>query len=380
MRHVVIVSAAGELGGGELSLLPVLAALAQRGRVTLMAPAAGPLEDAARDRGAEVHAGFMLPARVRASSGRYGSGGARMAAAAAASQTALARSLRELAPDLVYCNGTRPQVGAAVPAFAARIRIAWHVRDFARPGALGAAWRAMALIPAVIIANSHATAEQPALHHVRQRVLAIPNGIDLTAFHLRTSPPAGPATIGMAAHLTPWKGHERFIRTVASLRDRHPELRARIAGAELYDTAGNTGARARLDQLIAELGLESTCRIEHVPPSEMPVWLAQLSVFVHCPDQPEPFGRVLVEAMAVGVPVVAAATGGAAEVVDRAGVLLPPGDDDGLVEAVHDLLRDPARGERLARLGRERAERAYDERRYVSDTLRALERACRANG
>lgn len=375
MRHVVIISSSGELGGGELSLLPVLSDLARRARVTLMTPAAGPLEAAGHDEGAEIDHGFRLSARVRASSGLYGAGGARTAVSAAASQFTLARALRRLRPDLVYCNGTRAQVGASAAGRSAGARVVWHVRDFARAGPVGVAWRATALLPAMIIANSQATADQPALRHVRRRVRAIPNGIDLARFRFRPSAGEGASTIGMAAHLTPWKGHERFIHVVGRLLPHHPDLQARIAGAAHYDTAGNAGFRGRLERLIAELGLESVCRLEHVPPAAMPDWLAGLSVLVHCPDNPEPFGRVLAEAMAVGIPVVAAASGGALEVVGPAGITIAPRDEARVVDAVSSLLRDPAQQRRLARLGRERAELCHDERRYVAATIRALEQA-----
>jgi glycosyltransferase involved in cell wall biosynthesis len=252
--------------------------------------------------------------------------------------------------------------------------VAWHVRDFARGGAIGLAWRSLAVLATLIITNSHATADQPALRHVRRRIAAVPNGIDLSTFRLRASAPEGIAMVGMVAHLTPWKGHARFIRVVANLLRRHPNLYALIAGGEYYDTTGHGGFQMQLQRLITESGLSPVCRIEHVAPDAMPAWLSALSVLVHCPDDPEPFGRALAEAMAVGVPVVAATAGGGLEVVGDAALTVPPRDDAAIADAVSAVLTDRSLSADLSRRGRQRVEERYDERRYVAATVAALER------
>lgn len=370
--RIAIVDSTAEIGGAQLSLLPVAALLARECAVIAYLPGPGPLAAALEEIGVQVARGFELPEVLRGMSGNYDDGASapRALAAAAAHQRGLARALRRLGPSVVYLNGFRAQMGATVPARAAGARVVWHIRDFRRPGAMGAAWSVLGLAVSSVIANSAATARQPGLRHVSGRVSTVYNGIDLGRF-VPAPGPAG-AVIGMAAHLSPWKGHARFLRVVAQLREDIPDLRARIAGGEIYTTAGHDGYAASLRRQIAELGLEGTCTMERVAPDDMPCWLASLTALVHCPERPEPFGRVLAEALATGVPVVASDEGGAPEVIGEAGLLAAPRNDAMLAQLTRRLLGDADLRARLARAGRQRAEAMFDERAYAERVAQHL--------
>src|SRR4029077_5123381 len=95
--------------------------------------------------------------------------------------------------------------------------------------------------------------------------------------------------------------------------------------------------------------------------SDIPSVLSALDVLVHCPTAPEPFGRVLAEAMAAGRPVVAARCGGIPEVVidGVTGFLVPPVDVGAFTVAVVRLLEDPELCRRLGDAGRRRAEARF---------------------
>jgi glycosyltransferase involved in cell wall biosynthesis len=86
-----------------------------------------------------------------------------------------------------------------------------------------------------------------------------------------------------------------------------------------------------------------------------------LDVLVHCPTAPEPFGRGVAEAMAVGKPVVAARNGGIPEIVEHevTGILVNPGDVRAFATAVLRLLRDPELRQRLGLAARLRAESLF---------------------
>lgn len=371
-RRIAIVESTAEIGGAQLSLLPVAALLARECAVTAYLPGPGPLAAALEERGVEMASGFELPEVLRGMSGNYNDSASlpRALAASVGQQRRLTLALRRLRPSAVYINGFRAQVGATVPAQAAGARVVWHIRDFRRPGTLGACWSAFALGASTIIANSIATARQPGLRHVARRVNTVYNGIDLGRF-VPVAPPARPV-IGMAAHLSPWKGHVQFLRLVDRLREHIPDLTARIAGGELYTTAGHARYAESLRRHVAEFDLEEVCTLERVPAGDMPRWLASLSVLVHCPQRPEPFGRVLAEALASGVPVVACEEGGAPEVVGDAGLLVAPRDDVMLVALTRRLLDDPALRRRLGEAGRRRAESLFDERAYAQRVARQL--------
>jgi glycosyltransferase involved in cell wall biosynthesis len=88
---------------------------------------------------------------------------------------------------------------------------------------------------------------------------------------------------------------------------------------------------------------------------------AAADIVAHTSILPEPFGRVIVEAMAAGRPVVAAAAGGALEIVreGETGRLVPPGDPAALAQALSELAADKAQRQRLGLAGRARAEQEY---------------------
>jgi glycosyltransferase involved in cell wall biosynthesis len=365
-RPLAVVNSSGAVGGAELSLLPVVARLCDAGPVLAFLPEPGPLAERLAGLGAEVVPGFELDGTLTSASRQYGAGRVpRVALAAARQQARLAGALRRRRPAVVYCNGFRAQLGASVPAFSARAQVAWHVRDFVPAGPAGSVWARLARRASLVVANSAAVGSQPALAGLSRPALVVPNGVDLTRFRPRESEPAGPPVLGMVGHLTPWKGHVRFLRLVRAVRDRRPDVEARIAGAALYDTAGHDSYPAELEAELERLDLAGACTIETVSPEAMPDWLAQLTLLAHCPDRPEPFGRGLVEAMAVGVPVVAAAGPGAAEVVGDAGVLLPLADEEALLAAVLELLEGSGTRARLAEAGARRASERFDEAAYA---------------
>ncbi len=146
--------------------------------------------------------------------------------------------------------------------------------------------------------------------------------------------------IGLPAVLLPWKGQGMFLEAFAQVAQRHEGARALLVGASpstVQDLAPS------IERQISELGLGDRVRmVGHV--DDMASAYAAMDVVVHASQRPEPFGLVVVEAMAAGKAVVAADTGGPAEVIEHgtSGWLYRMGDANSLAASLRRLLDDVA--------------------------------------
>ncbi|MDA8379095.1 MAG: glycosyltransferase family 4 protein [Planctomycetia bacterium] len=167
--------------------------------------------------------------------------------------------------------------------------------------------------------------------------------------------PAQASIVGMVARMERWKGIDVFIKMVAQLAPHYPNLHAFVVGGahpldpdcarELQAQAEQSGLGGRL-RLVGQRPLE-----------EVAGWWCACDIAVHPVTGAEPFGMGIVEAMAMGKPVIASALGGPAEIIQDQvnGLLCAPGDVDGLVRAAQRVLDDPELRRSLGQAARVRA-------------------------
>lgn len=175
----------------------------------------------------------------------------------------------------------------------------------------------------------------------------IPLGID-PALWTPAAEPAPPTVVGYAGRLAAHKGVDVLLEAVA----RTPRLRLRVAGAgpdasALAERATHADLAGRVEFLGA------------LPAEELAAFYQSVGVLA-IPSLPTPgwleqFGRVAVEAMACGVPVVASDSGALPDVVAGAGLLVPPGDPDALAAALLRVADEPGLADRLRAAGLARA-------------------------
>lgn len=178
-----------------------------------------------------------------------------------------------------------------------------------------------------------------------------PNFIDLSPFTqvaaARSAPVHPGRLILTVARLQPWKGIDTCIQALALLKDLPVTLRIVGAGRPAYI--------AELRQQVEALDLLTRVTfLEQVPPADIQQQYAQADLFVLASSY-EPFGIVLVEAMAAGVPIVAARVGGIPAVVDGSARLVPPKDAKALATALRTLLEHPDQAAQLVQQGQVRA-------------------------
>lgn len=153
--------------------------------------------------------------------------------------------------------------------------------------------------------------------------------------------------VANVGRLVAWKGQDRFLAAVAEVARTHPRAFALVVGAAPDHPVGRE-YEARLRRLAAELGIPDRVRFTGFR-RDVPELMAAADVVVHSAVEPEPFGRVVAEAMAVGRPVVATAGGGVPEIVrdGETGLLVPLDDPRRMAEAIRMLLDDPELGRQL---------------------------------
>src|SRR5437763_8830025 len=151
--------------------------------------------------------------------------------------------------------------------------------------------------------------------------------------------PAGATVVGLVGRLQPWKGQDRLLRAQALLHERGHPIHTVIVGGDSYDLSPEYAAS--LPPLISELGLTGAVTMTGQVPAAGP-YMRQMDILVNASD-PEPFGIVLLEGMARGVPVVAVDSGGPAEFVEhgRPGMLASSGRPEDLAAALTPLLESP---------------------------------------
>ncbi len=184
-------------------------------------------------------------------------------------------------------------------------------------------------------------------------------GVDPTAYPVRAHDGTGRQVVSVG-RLDVVKGYTVLLDAVAAMV---------AGGADVVLTlVGDGPDRAALERQADRLGLGARVTFPGArSPAEVVDELAGADVFV-LPSFAEGVPVSLMEAMASGLPVVATRVGGVAELVDdgRSGLLVAPGDGDGLARAVGALLADASARTDMGRAGRARVEEGFDSRREAS--------------
>lgn len=268
--------------------------------------------------------------------------------------------------SLVHSNTLAVLAGAAW-AWRRRVKHLWHVHELILSPKLvskGFPWL-VKLASDKVMSNSTLTQQwllsnQPQLE---DRAVVVFNGLPAQApvdaaaaldFRATTGARAQDVLVVLAGRLNHWKGQDLLIDAAARLK-----RQGRLAGLHLAivgDTApGQDAIREALLRQVFEAGLNDDVSFISFVADIRPVWQAA-DIAVVPSTEPEPFGMVAIEAMAAGVPVVAAAHGGLLDIVENevSGLLVPPRNADALAEALLRLAGDAQLRQRLGSNGRQR--------------------------
>ena len=403
---IVYLDPSGQLGGAEALLLDALASLQEAEptcKLHLIVAESGPLIEKAAALGIGVSL-VPFPASI-ARLGDAGAGGpagqeirrlnvaGRFFAAVPsvlAYRKELRRAIRKAKPDLIHSNGFKMHI-LSLWSRPGDVPVIWHIHDYVskRPF-MSRLMRLHAPRCAYAIANSASVAADLRAICPGLNISTVRNAVDVAQFspegtHLDLDALAGlprpaPGTIkvGLLATMARWKGHAVFLEALSKLSCDAP-VRAYILGGPLYQTEGSQWSEKELRTLAGTLRVAD--RVGFTGFIDRPAAaLRALDIVVHASTDPEPFGLVIVEAMACGRAVVISQAGGAAEIIRDGidGLGHQPGNSAQLARCIERLAADSELRERLGVEARAAAVQWFNRGRLASDLL-AIYRQTMAN-
>ena len=277
-------------------------------------------------------------------------------------------------PALVYlASGLNSNLATVVAAARAGVPVVCHFKGFRRIGPVDrflSRW-----IDVAISMTDEITQHYEARRVHARRFVTIYDGIEPSQFvtgggsaiRREFAIPDDAPVVGIVGHVQEWKGQLLVAEAVARARRQVPALRCLVVGGvHKFGAAYGERLRARIAEpdLAGHVVLTGARR-------DVAACLDAMDVAIHASNR-EPFGRVLLEAMAVGKPLVAPREGGPTEIVadGETGLLVPPRDTEALAAAMVTLLEDPARRAAMGRAARARVAQMFD----IHVHARAVER------
>lgn len=208
----------------------------------------------------------------------------------------------------------------------------------------------------------------------RERIRFIPRGVDLDKFKFNTveiSHNKAEYKIAVVGRITPIKGHVFFLQAIARVVRVFPKARILIIGdapqdkPEYKDNLTSLIRKLNIDKYVDFLGSRH----------DIPKIMSDLDLLVLPSVGQEAFGRVVIEAGASGVPVIATRVGGAVDIVEheRTGILVKPGDIMEMVDSILKLLKNRSLAKNLAYEARKKVEKEYSLVRMTEETIKVYE-------
>ena len=186
---------------------------------------------------------------------------------------------------------------------------------------------------------------------IEKKTIIIHNGIDITPYnynfdneHIRKElgVKSEDILVCLVGRIVSWKGHEYFIKAIADIANKFPELKGIIVGGIHDDYFGLKRAYFnKLKFIIKELNLKEKIVFTGFR-KDVPRILSAMDIVVHASTNPEPFGLVIIEGMASGKPVIATKAGGVLDIIEDGvnGIIVKCKDAKAIANAIYQLVSD----------------------------------------
>lgn len=249
--------------------------------------------------------------------------------------------------QIIYTNSLKSHFLGGLAGKLAGVKVIWHFRDIPvqRLSRFFIFWGAK-LLPDKIIAVSKASAAQFGKN--ARKITVIHNGLEISRI-LNSAKQQIPEEaqaklgnagdcpmIGIVGQISRWKGQDVFIKAADIILKKYPQIKFLVIGGSIFgeDDFGETLNRYVQENQLAEKVI-FVGQLSNVYPL-----IKKLDLLANCSIEPEPFGRVIIEAMSLGIPVIATKGGAAEEIIDNGldGLIIPPGDPEILAKAMEKVL------------------------------------------
>ncbi|ACC81485.1 glycosyltransferase family 4 protein [Nostoc punctiforme] len=362
--RIFFLDQSGKPGGAELCLIDIAKPYSHSALVGLFAD--GPFKDLLEQNHIPVE--ILATQTIQVSKESSLAQGLKSLGQLAPLITKVIKKAREY--DLIYANTQKALVVGALASFFSRRPLVYHLHDilstehFSQTNlriAINLANRCASLV----IANSQASKTAFIQAGGRSDIVEVVyNGFDLKIY--QTDEPGinqlqqklglqGKFVVGHFSRLAPWKGQHILIDALAKCP---PEVTVILVGDALF---GEQDYAQKLHKQVTDLGLENRVKFLGFR-SDIPQLMAACDLVAHTSTSPEPFGRVIVEAMLCGKPVVAAKAGGVMELVEHGlnGFLVTPGEPQELAQVIITCLQETEITATIANNARTTASRRFD--------------------
>ncbi len=295
----------------------------------------------------------------------------------------LIRIIRRKQVNLVHSN-TLAVCSGAVAARLTRTPHVWHVHEMlVRPAPVRRALHFLApRMSSTVVCISeavrqHVLKDEPA---AGGKLAVVHNGLPLENFvpvsdgssiRREFGIAAGAPLVGMVGRINHWKGQLVLVCAAKSVLASFPDANFLVVGSVFADEVRHLD---RLREEVLQAGIEDRFILSDFR-RDVPEILAALDVYVHPALLPEPFGLVVIEAMAAAKPVVATAHGGPLEMIEDgvSGYLVPPADPGALAEKISACLADLESSREMGRRAQERVMRMFPLSRYLDGIANVYE-------
>jgi len=339
----------GTVSGAERVLLLILAGLnPAKFETSVICPAEGELSQLVTELGIPVRSIGTLQARFTRRPDHL----LRYLISFGKIMLQLRRQIREQQPDLIHANTIRAGLDVTAATFGMRVPVIWHLHDLLPRHPLSILIRAFAALSARTrpLAVSHAVAARFRANWLRSDdgIQVIHNAIDQNRFaqwplDRRTSRAAmgigeEEFAIGVVGQITKRKGQQELIRAFARVASQVPNAVLLVVGAPLFND--DHRYLQELYQLAKTLGIADRVIFTGAR-NDIPTVMQSLDLLV-LSSKAEPFGLVVLEAMAAQTPVLANAVDGVPEIIthSKTGWLVPAGDEAAMANALLKLAKD----------------------------------------